>query len=67
MRNILVIGAGRSSIILVQYLLENASRYNWLITVGDYNEELAHNVVRNHKCGKSIFFDDFHRKESDNL
>lgn len=57
MQNILVIGAGRSSLILIRYLLENASQNDWFVTVGDYNQELAYKVVENHNYGNAIFFD----------
>ncbi len=38
---ILVIGAGRSTISLIDYLLKNASSYNWFITVTDADVNLA--------------------------
>ena len=41
MRNILLIGAGRSTSSLIHYLLENSVKENWIITVGDYSKDLA--------------------------
>ncbi len=55
MRNILVIGAGRSAVILIKYLLDNAQENNWLVTIADFSEELAKKAVANNKNGKAIF------------
>jgi len=41
MKKILLIGAGRSSTTLIQYLLEKSREYNWELTVGDRDENLA--------------------------
>ncbi len=41
MKNILVIGAGRSTVSLIGYLLENAATHNWQITVADMSLDLA--------------------------
>ncbi len=46
MSKILVIGAGRSSTALINYLESNAGIYNWTITVGDQNLEQAEKKVR---------------------
>lgn len=35
MKRILIIGAGRSSSVLIQYLEQNSQKYGWEITVGD--------------------------------
>ena len=65
MKNILVIGAGRSSNILIKYLLDHSVVYNWRVVVADYSLDLAENAVSNHKNGRPIFFnvlDDKQRK-----
>ena len=41
MRKILIIGAGKSSISLIDYLVEHASKENWELTVADITKELA--------------------------
>jgi saccharopine dehydrogenase-like NADP-dependent oxidoreductase len=41
MQKILVLGAGRSSHNLIQYLLSNATENQWFITVGDYDVATA--------------------------
>jgi len=56
MKKILVIGAGRSAVTLIKYLLDNSSANNWLVTVADFSIELAEKAVGNHNNGKAIFF-----------
>jgi saccharopine dehydrogenase-like NADP-dependent oxidoreductase len=41
MRNILILGAGKSSISLIDYLTEHAAKENWSVTVADMSEKLA--------------------------
>src|ERR1035437_7612598 len=48
MKKILVIGAGRSTVSLIDYLIENAPKYNWQVTVADMDLKLAQS-----KTGKS--------------
>ena len=57
MKQILVIGAGRSSVLLIEYLLNESSKFNWLVTIADYNIELAVFATSNHKNSRPIFFD----------
>ena len=57
MKQILVIGAGRSSALLIEYLLNESSKFNWLVTIADYNIELAVFAASNHKNSRPIFFD----------
>ena len=57
MKNILVLGAGRSSSALISYLLEHASAAGWAITVGDASLNAAAEKVRGHICGKAVVFD----------
>ena len=57
MKQILVIGAGRSSVLLIEYLLNESSKFNWLVTIADYNIELAVFAASNHKNSRPIFFD----------
>ncbi len=56
MKKILVIGAGRSAVTLIKYLLVNSSANNWQVTVADFSIELAEDAVGNHNNGKAIFF-----------
>lgn len=48
MQNILVIGAGRSTSSLIQYLLNHAERYDWTITVADQDEALIQRKIQHH-------------------
>ncbi len=57
MKNILIIGAGRSSIALINYLLGHSEAENWKITVADISEEAAQQKVKNHKNARAISFD----------
>ena len=56
MKRILLIGAGRSTKVLIQYLLDYSIKEDWKITVGDYCEDSAKQSVGNHKNANGIFF-----------
>lgn len=57
MKKIFIIGAGRSTINLIQYLLENSVTYGWKVTVADQSLELAQHKVAKHPNGTAIAFD----------
>lgn len=57
MVKILIIGAGRSTVSLIDYLLKNSARNDWKITVADVDIKLAEEKVANHPNGKGISFD----------
>ena len=57
MKNIFVIGAGRTATALIVYLLENAGRHLWKVTVGDYDYTLAEQKIGNNPHGRAIRFD----------
>lgn len=57
MNNILIIGAGRSATMLIKYVLEKASLYNWNVTVADSNPQLAEQKVNNHPNGRPAWLD----------
>ena len=56
MKKILVIGAGRSAVTLIQYLLDHSTANNWQVTVADFSQDLAKQAVENHPNGSAIFF-----------
>jgi len=56
-RQILVLGAGKSASFLIKQLLEDAEREDWFVTVGDLNEGLATQDVGNHARGEAVRFD----------
>jgi saccharopine dehydrogenase (NADP+, L-glutamate forming) len=57
MKKILIIGAGLSTISLIEYLLNNAEKYDWQITVGDMSEENARKKVNGNPRGIAKVFD----------
>ncbi|HMG93560.1 MAG TPA: saccharopine dehydrogenase C-terminal domain-containing protein, partial [Chryseolinea sp.] len=57
MKKILILGAGRSSSSLIDYLLEKAAVKGWEVTVGDFSENFAREKVGNSPHGKAISFD----------
>lgn len=57
MKNILILGAGFSSTVMIRYLLGKSEKYNWKITVGDLNIDLAQKKINNHPNGRAILFD----------
>ena len=57
MKNILIIGAGRSASACIRYVLEEAARQNWFVTVADANPELAIQKVNNHPNGRATWLD----------
>ncbi len=57
MQQILLLGAGRSSSVLIQYLLNHASSDNYHVTVGDISEESARTKTGNHVAATAIAFD----------
>ena len=59
MRNILIIGAGRSASSLIQYLLNRSEAENLHLTIGDLSLELAQRKTNHHKNATAIAIDIF--------
>ena len=57
MNNILIIGAGRSSVALIDYVLKQAKQYNWFVTVADSDPEVAKRRVGGHPNGRATWLD----------
>jgi saccharopine dehydrogenase-like NADP-dependent oxidoreductase len=57
MKQILIIGAGRSATSLIEYLLKYSTSENWKVTVGDLTQELAQQKIKSHPNGRAIAFD----------
>lgn len=57
MRNILIIGAGRSASSLIQYLLSKSDEEKLHITIADLSLELAQRKTRNHHNATAIALD----------
>ncbi|WP_417799429.1 saccharopine dehydrogenase family protein [Tenacibaculum sp.] len=63
MRNILIIGAGRSSSSLIKYLVDKSSEESLHITIGDVSLESAQSKVNNHSNATAIQLDVFNTEE----
>ncbi|HLU50719.1 MAG TPA: saccharopine dehydrogenase family protein [Flavobacteriaceae bacterium] len=59
MRNILLIGAGRSASNLIQYLLEKSHEESLFLTVGDINVDAAAKLLNNHPNAQAVRLDIF--------
>ncbi len=57
MQNLLIIGAGRSATVLINYILEQARQYNFFVTVADADLSLAQQKVHGHANGRAIWLD----------
>ena len=67
MRNILIFGAGRSSHVLIRYLLGESERNNLKITVIDHKIELVNQKVNGHENGQAIELDIRNEEEREQL
>ncbi len=59
MRNILIVGAGKSTAVLIKYLLEKSQSEDLKITVGDLDIENARRNAGNHERAQAIALDIF--------
>lgn len=57
MKNILIIGAGRSASSLISYLLRQADIFDWKLTVADVDVHLAEEKIAGHSRGTPLSFD----------
>jgi saccharopine dehydrogenase-like NADP-dependent oxidoreductase len=56
-KRILLIGAGRSATVLISYLIQEAEKFDWFVTIGDLNPELAASKIPSMRRAKAVFFD----------
>jgi saccharopine dehydrogenase-like NADP-dependent oxidoreductase len=63
MRNILIIGAGRSCSSLIKYLLDKSTTENLHLIVGDISLEGAQQKIENHPNATAIKLDVFNKEE----
>ncbi len=63
MRNILVIGAGRSCSSLITYLLDKSTTEKLHITIADMSLDIAKSKTGNHPNSSAIALDVFHKTE----
>lgn len=57
MKQILLLGAGKSSTVLITYLLNHAEQGGWQLTVADTNLQSAMDKIRNAPLGRAAAFD----------
>lgn len=57
MKNLLIIGAGRSATALINYILEQARQHNFFITVADADVDMAQKKVGNSPNSRAIWLD----------
>mgnify|MGYP006135375311 FL=1 len=63
MKNILIIGAGKSSSALIKYLLDTSEEEKLSLTIGDISTENAHKLINNHKNAIAIILDVFDKEQ----
>ncbi|MEL7147594.1 MAG: saccharopine dehydrogenase C-terminal domain-containing protein, partial [Bacteroidota bacterium] len=64
MKQILILGAGRSSSSLIQWLLSHSKENDFTLVVGDINLEMAQSKIEGHPNAKAIRFDIFDEANS---
>lgn len=57
LKKILVLGAGRSSVYLIDYLLQHAEVQQWEVTIADLSAEAAAQKAKGHPNARPIAFD----------
>lgn len=62
MQHILIIGAGRSSTSLIDYLLSHSEKENWQITIAEKDVDLAKSKIEGQANAQAITFDVFDEK-----
>ena len=65
MKRVLVIGAGKSSAVLISYLLAQADEHDWQVRVADLDQDLARSRLDGHPRGEAVGLDsqDNHRRD----
>jgi saccharopine dehydrogenase (NADP+, L-glutamate forming) len=57
MKTILILGAGKSATVLIEYLLSEAPQYTWKVQVADANLAVAKLKVGSSSCGEGVELD----------
>lgn len=57
MKNILILGAGRSANACIRYSLEAAKTHGWFVTVADADVEAATKKIAGHPQGRAVWLD----------
>src|SRR5690606_30372825 len=66
MRQILVIGAGKSTSVLIEFLIDRSENENLQITIGDINPEQAQKIIGTHKRCRAIHLNIFDQESRKN-
>jgi saccharopine dehydrogenase-like NADP-dependent oxidoreductase len=66
MKNILIIGAGKSSSALIKYLLDKSNGENLKLTIGDISTKNAKKLINSHKNATAILLDVFDKNQREN-
>lgn len=67
MKNILIIGSGKSSSSLIKYLLDTSDTENLRLTIADISTANAEKLINKHPNAKSILFDVFNQEQREKL
>lgn len=59
MQTILVVGAGKTSVYLIDYLLSHAARAKWKVIVADNNADAIHDKTKHHPLSEAVILDIF--------
>jgi len=57
MKTILLFGAGKSTTVLIDYLLQHAASENWKLIVADADKKLAESKIGNASFGEAVSID----------
>ena len=63
MKNILIIGAGKSSAALIKYLLDKSIKEKLQLTIGDISTKNAEKLINKHQNANAIVLDVFDKKQ----
>jgi len=63
MKNILIIGAGKSSAALIKYLLDKSIKEKLQLTIGDISTKNAEKFINKHQNANAIVLDVFDKKQ----
>jgi saccharopine dehydrogenase-like NADP-dependent oxidoreductase len=63
MRNVLIIGAGRSATSLISYLLDKSDEEKLFITIGDLSIQAAQKFTANHPNARGVLLDVFNESQ----
>lgn len=66
MKNILIIGAGKSSSALIKYLLDKSEKENLKLIIGDISTENAKKIINNHINAVAIILDVYNKEQREN-